>query len=270
MSSAHRAWTIGGGLLAVAIAAATACSADVHDAAPASVAASSTAAAAASSTSAGRSSSPPSSAAPATVPATATTSAPPPMPAAQASAIRAQLAALAKRLPHLALTAPATWAQYAGTTPDYVEDITSCPHVAATLGTELGQKWTYAYGKLPTGPAGCTWTPVPWVPDRPPADRLFVTIGYQSGPVADLLHQPGYCDGGHAAPTLAVPTVGSDAVLDGCEDSNGTVLGVSVADPPRTGVWTLGVYAGSHVPASRAVDALVAVVRAARQAYPAG
>jgi hypothetical protein len=191
------------------------------------------------------------------------------MTAAQAAATNAELAAVAKRLTrHLSLRPPAGWAQYAAATPEYAEDVTSCPHVSSALGAELGQRWTYAFGKLPTGPAGCTWTPVPWVPDKPPADRLFVSIGYQAGPPAELLAQAGYCAGGVAEPTLAVPGAGAGATLGGCLDDNGTQLGLSVADPAGGGVWTLGASAGSALPAPRAADALVAVVDGARKAYP--
>jgi hypothetical protein len=192
----------------------------------------------------------------------------PPLSAEQAARTRTELAALAARLPaHLRLTPPATWAQYAGTTPEYAEDVVSCPHVAATLGAELGQKWTYAFGKLPQGPAGCNWTPVPWVPDRLVADRLFVTLGYQAGEPARLLAAPGYCAGGVTAPVLAVPAVGSGAVVDGCLDDDGTQLELDVADPAGTGVWTVSTYAGQAQSTARAADSLLALISAVRRVY---
>jgi hypothetical protein len=190
------------------------------------------------------------------------------MPAAEAAATRDELAALAKRLPaSLSLTPPAAWAQYAAATPDHAEDVTSCPHVATALGAALGQKWTYAYGKLPVGPVGCAWTPVPWVPDRPPADRLFLSVGFQPGSLADLASQDNVCAQGTAGPTQAVPTVGPGAVLSGCLDENGTVLDLSFTDPAGTGVWTIGTSAGVHQPPARAAKALLALVNAARKAY---
>lgn len=198
----------------------------------------------------------------------ATTSAPPPLPADQDAATRAELAAVAKRLPpHLVLTAPAAWAQSAGSTPGHTDDVTSCPSVTAALGARLGQKWTYAEGRLPAGPVGCSWTPAPWVPDRPPADRLFVTIGFQQGPVAELLASPGHCGRGSLAPELAVPAVGPGAVLRGCLDDDGTGLGLAVPDPAGTGVWTIGTSGGVHIPTGRAATALLAIVDAARKSY---
>jgi hypothetical protein len=123
------------------------------------------------------------------------------MSAAQNANTRVELTALAARLPaHLSLTAPATWAQWAGATPTYADDIVSCPHIADRLGGALGGRWTYTSGKLPTGPEGCTWTPVPWIPDRPPAERFFVTIGYLGGPPDSLLNGPDYCAGGVTHP----------------------------------------------------------------------
>lgn len=264
VSTAHKGWAVGGAVMAAAIIAATTWSAGAH---PAPV----VEAAAAPATSV--TPPPPASASPAaaTAPAattTATTSARPPLPAAQGAATHAELAALAKRLPaHVALTAPAAWAKYAGSTPSYAEDAASCPSVAAALGARLGQRWTYTEGRLPAGPVGCSWTPAPWVPDRPPADRLFVTIGFQQGPIAELMAEPGSCGRGSAAPEVPVPAVAPGAVLSGCLDDNGTSLGIAVPDPAGTGVWTIGASGGVRVPTNRAASALLALVDASRKAY---
>jgi hypothetical protein len=189
---------------------------------------------------------------------------PPPMTDAQLAATRAELAALAPRLPHLALTAPAGWAQYAGRTPEYAEDITSCPHIADRLAADLGDRWTYSYGKLPTGPYGCYWTPVPWVPD---VSRFFVSIGYETGTVADLMRGMDYCSGGVEAPRLDVPQVGQGAVLYGCDDANGSGYDLAVPDTGRSGVFFVHSTGGPQTPRPQVADAMLAVIDGATRAY---
>ena len=170
---------------------------------------------------------------------------PPAMTDAQLAATRAELTALAPLLPHLALTAPAAWAPYAHETPDYAEDIVSCPHVADRLATDLGDRWTYTYGKLPTGPFGCYWTPVPWVPD---ISKEFVSIGYRTGTVAGLLEGMDFCSGGVEAPRLDVPQVGPGAVLYGCDDVGGPGYDLAVPDTGGGGVFFLHGMGGPQTP----------------------
>lgn len=208
--------------------------------------------------------------APVTTPATTTDQntgkvVPPAMSSAQQDTTRTELTALAARLPaHLALTAPATWAQYAGQTPTYDQDVVSCPHIADRLAADLGARWTYSYGKLPTGPFGCYWTPVPWVPD---VSRFFVSIGYQAGSVPDLLNLMDYCAGGVQAPRIEVPAVGRGAVLYGCDDANGPDYDLAVPDSGGTGVFFLHAMAGPQQSPPQVADAMVAVIDGAVRAY---
>jgi len=211
--------------------------------------------------------------APATAPATTTDQntgklIPPPMSTEQYTKTSTELTALAARLPaDLTLTAPPTWAQYAGQTPDYDQDIVSCPHIADRLAADLGARWTYSYGKLPTGPAGCTWTPVPWIPDRPPAERFFVSIGYQTGTVPGLLQGMDYCTGGVKAPRMDVPAVGRGALLYGCDDVNGPRYDLAVPDAGGGGVFFLHATGGTQRSPSEVADALLAVIDGATRSY---
>jgi hypothetical protein len=190
---------------------------------------------------------------------------PPPISSAQYAESRAELAALAPRLPaHLTLTAPATWAQYAGRTPDYDQDIVSCPHIADRLAADLGTRWTYTFGKLPTGPYGCNWTVVPWVPD---VSRFFVSIGYETGRLPDVLGSTSYCAGGVVAPKLDVPTVGRGAVLDGCEDNTGLGYDLAVPDTGGTGVFFLHASGGPEQSVAQVRAAMLAVIDGATRAY---
>ena len=190
------------------------------------------------------------------------------MTAAQNANTRVELTALAARLPaHLSLTAPATWAQWARATPTYADDIVSCPHIADRLAADLGGRWTYTYGKLPTGPDGCTWTPVPWIPDRPPAERFFVAIGYLSGPADSLLNGPDYCAGGVSAPRTAVAAVRPAATLDGCDDGYQHTFTLSFPDTAGTGVWFLSSWGGVDQPKARPAAALLALIDAATRVY---
>lgn len=190
---------------------------------------------------------------------------PPPMSTEQAAKTRAELTALAARLPgHLSLTAPATWAQYAGQTPSYADDIVSCPHIADRLAADLGARWTYTFGKLPTGPFGCYWTPVPWVPD---VSRFFVSVGYQTGDVPGLMRGVDYCAGGVEAPRLDVPAVGAGAVLYGCDDDNGPGYDLAVPDTGGTGVFFLHAVGGAQQSPAQVEDAMLAVIDGATRVY---
>ena len=190
---------------------------------------------------------------------------PPAMSSEQAEKTRTELAALATRLPaHLALTAPATWAQYAGETPTYDQDIVSCPHIADRLAADLGARWTYTYGKLPTGPGGCYWTPVPWVPD---VSRFFVSIGYETGDVPELMQGMDYCAGGVESPRVDVPAVGQEAVLYGCDDANGPGYDLAVPDAGGTGAFFLNATGGVQQSPSQVADAMLAVIDGAARAY---
>lgn len=208
--------------------------------------------------------------APATAPATTTDQntgkvVPPPMSTEQYTKTRTELTALAARLPaHLTLTAPPTWAQYAGQTPSYDQDIVSCPHIADRLATDLGARWTYSYGKLPTGPFGCFWTPVPWVPD---VSRFFVSIGYQTGTVPGLLQGMDYCAGGVQAPRVNVPAVGRGAVLYGCDDLNGPGYDLAIPDAGGSGVFFLHATGGAQQSASQVAEAMLAVIDGATRSY---
>ncbi|HEV7212791.1 MAG TPA: hypothetical protein VGN47_13870 [Blastococcus sp.] len=190
---------------------------------------------------------------------------PPAMSAEQYARTRTELTALAVRLPAaLRLTAPASWAPYAGRTPEYRDDIVSCPHIAARLGADLGARWTYTFGKLPTGPGGCFWTPVPWIPD---VSRFFVSIGYQTGDVPSLMHGMDSCAGGVEAPRLNVPAVGRGAVLYGCDDANGAGYDLAVPDTGGTGVFFLSASGGAHQSPAQVADAMRAVIDGAGHAY---
>jgi hypothetical protein len=190
---------------------------------------------------------------------------PPAMSREQDDKTRTELTALAARLPaHLTLTAPPTWAQYAGQTPAYDEDIVSCPHIADRLAADLGARWTYSYGKLPTGPFGCYWTPVPWIPD---VSRFFVSIGYETGAVPGLMQGMNLCAGGVQAPRVDVPAVGKGAVLSGCDDANGPGYDLAVPDAGGGGVFFLHATGGVQQSPSQVVDAMLAVIDGAARAY---
>jgi len=190
---------------------------------------------------------------------------PPAMSTEQYGKTRTELIALAARLPaHLTLTAPATWAQYAGQTPTYDQDIVSCPHIADRLAADLGARWTYTYGKLPTGPGGCYWTPVPWVPD---VSRFFVSIGYETGDVPELMQGMDYCAGGVESPRVDVPAVGQEAVLYGCDDANGPGYDLAVPDAGGTGAFFLNATGGVQQSPSQVADAMLAVIDGAARAY---
>ena len=190
---------------------------------------------------------------------------PPAMSTGQYDKTRTELTALAARLPgQLTLTAPASWAQYAGQTPTYDEDIVSCPHIADRLAADLGARWTYSFGKLPTGPFGCNWTPVPWVPD---VSRFFVSIGYQTGTVPGLMQGMDYCAGGVEAPRVDVPAVGRGAVLYGCDDVNGPSYDLAMPDAGGSGVFFLHAKSSAQQSPSEVADALLAVIDGAARAY---
>jgi hypothetical protein len=217
---------------------------------------------------------PPAPAAPFTASPTATTTAavvatiPPAMPEAQAALTRQELTALAARLPGpIRLTKPASWAQWAGTKPVYVHDIDGCPHIADQLATDLGGRWTYTFGTLPQGPAGCNWTPVPWIPEKPLAGRFFVTIGYETGSLPDLMNVTFYCASGAESLRIDVSAAGEGAVLYGCDDPNGPGYDLALPDPSGVGVWFFSSGGGTDLPASRAADGLLALVNAATRAY---
>jgi hypothetical protein len=202
--------------------------------------------------------------------ATPTSTAPPnplAMTDAQREKTRAELVQLSSRLPTgVALTAPAAWAKWAGATPSYARDIDGCPHIAAQLARSLGKgKWTYVFGTLPQG--GCTWVPVPWIPNQPTPQRFFVTVEFEQGAVPALLHRPTYCAGGDVAPALDVPDLASGAVLSGCDDANGPDFQLAMPDARGTGVWFLGATSGVEQTRYAPEEGLLALVGAARTAY---
>jgi hypothetical protein len=162
----------------------------------------------------------------------------------------------------VSLTPPAAWAQWSGAPPTYAQDVDGCPRVADRLGALLGARWTYAYGTLPQGPYGCSWVPVPWVPDHTPD---MVSIGYQTGDTAALLSTPDYGEGGALCPHLDVPAVAPGAVLTGCGDAGGYLLALPA--PEGSGVWFLGAQAATGGGTATAAEELTALVDAASRAY---
>jgi hypothetical protein len=202
---------------------------------------------------------------------TATTSSTPANPLVMSDAQRAateqEMQALADRLPAgVAMTAPAAWKRWAGATPSWARDVDGCPHIAARMAASLGAgRWTYVYGTMPQG--GCTWVPVPWIPNQPAAERFVVTVEFEQGAVPALLQRRTTCAGGEASPTVDVPAVASGAVLSGCDDADGPNLQLALPDAGGTGVWFLGATSGQtqtkYVPA----DALLALVNATQAVY---
>jgi hypothetical protein len=180
---------------------------------------------------------------------------------------RSELANLSTRLPTgVALTAPAAWGKWAGSTPSYARDIDGCPHLAARLAQSLGGgRWTYVFGTLPQ--SGCTWVPVPWIPNQPTEQRFFVTVEFELGPVQSLLTRPTYCAGGDVSPALDAPDIAPGAVLSGCDDANGPNFQLALPDAGGTGVWFLGSSSGVAQTRFAPEDALIAVVEAARAVY---
>lgn len=180
---------------------------------------------------------------------------------------RDELESVGSRLPTgVALTAPAAWAKWAGSTPSYARDIDGCPHIAARLAKSFGQgRWTYVFGTLPQ--SGCTWVPVPWIPNQPTEQRFFVTVEFEQGPVPSLLTRPTYCAGGDVSPALDVPDISPGAVLSGCDDANGPNFQLALPDAGGTGVWFLGASSGIDQTKYAPEEALLAVVDAARTVY---
>lgn len=184
---------------------------------------------------------------------------------AQAEPLREELTALADRLPSgVALHAPSSWAHWAGAPPSYARDVDGCPHLARRLGALLGGRWTYVYGTLPQG--GCTWVPVPWIPDQPVAQRFFLTVEFEQGPVAGLLQRTEYCAGGRVAPRVAAPQV-PGAVLSGCDDAAGPGYRLALPDTGGSGVWFLSGTAGVDEHAHAPGDGLLALLTAATAVF---
>jgi hypothetical protein len=186
---------------------------------------------------------------------------------AQRTTTSQELNDLASRLPAgVSLTAPAGWARWAGATPSWARDVDGCPHIAARMAASLGAgRWTYVYGTMPQG--GCTWVPVPWIPNQPTAERFFVTVEFEQGAVPALLQRPTYCAGGDVSPTLDVTAVASGAVLSACDDANGPNIQLALPDAGGTGVWFLGASSGEAQTKYAPEDALLALVDAAKAVY---
>jgi hypothetical protein len=189
------------------------------------------------------------------------------MTAAQRDATRRKLADLGARLPTgVSLTAPTAWKKWAGGTPSYAREIDGCPHLAARLAQILGGgRWTYVFGTLPQG--GCTWVPVPWIPNQPTAQRFFLTVEFEQGTVSTLLQRATYCAGGDVAPALDVPDAAPGAVLSGCDGANGSSLQLALPDVTGTGVWFLGSTSGVEQTRYAPEDGLLALIEASRAAY---
>jgi hypothetical protein len=189
------------------------------------------------------------------------------MTADQREKTSTELATLSSRLPTgVSLTAPAAWAKWAGATPSYARDIDGCPHIAAKMAATLGMgRWTYVFGTLPQ--SGCTWVPVPWIPNQPTEQRFFVTVEFEQGTVSSLLTRPTYCAGGDVSPVLDVPDIAPGAVLSGCDDANGPNFQLSLPDAGGTGVWYLGATSGIDQTKYAPQDALLALVGATSTVY---
>jgi hypothetical protein len=178
-----------------------------------------------------------------------------------ATGVQADLIDLADRLPTgVRLTAPSGWARWAGAHPTYARDVDGCPHVSRRLGAILGGRWTYVYGTMPQD--RCVWVPVPWNPKQPADERFTFAIGFQQGDVHQLLRITPTCRAGLA--TLAVPDVGTGALLSGCTDAAGTRVRLAVADAGGTGVWFLDAASGVHQHAHAPATVLPALVEAAQ------
>lgn len=200
-------------------------------------------------------------------PATTTPANPLVMTDAQRAQTEQEMQALADRLPAgVAMTAPAGWARWAGATPSWARDVDGCPHIAARMAASLGMgRWTYVYGTMPQG--GCTWVPVPWIPNQPAAERFVVTVEFEQGAVPALLQRPTNCAGGETSPTVDVPAVASGAVLSGCDDADGPNLQLALPDAGGTGVWFLGATSGATQTKYTPADALLALVHATEAVY---
>lgn len=199
---------------------------------------------------------------------TNSTALPAPTYTAQPDATSTDLVALAALLPTgVSLTAPAVWATWAGSPPVHDHPIDGCPHIAALLGAQLGGKWTYANGTLPQGPAGCSWVPVPYVPERPPADRFFLTIGFVTGSIPDLLNTAFYERSSSVCARLDISDVAPGAVLTGCGVGGVGGVVLILPDAGGTGVWFLSSDGGEDQRTYSTSDGLLALLDAARQAY---
>lgn len=196
---------------------------------------------------------------------------PPPLTDAQKAAQQAELTAEAARLTRpLSLRSPAGWDQYLPAGKTYpgsssAEDMATCPHLASALSQSLGVKMSYWVGTLPQGPYGCAWVPVPLSYDGPYTYAYQLNVGYVAdGTTAAQLRTGFYENGGETCPGVAVPAVGSDAVLVLCDEDTGTEFTLALRDARRPdGVWLLHASARPDAPhsAPEALDALIAAVR---------
>jgi len=166
----------------------------------------------------------------------------------------------------VALTGPAGWA---GQDPGQAQPdgIATCPHLADRLEAELGGRWTYTWGGLP-GQGGCTWTPVPWVPEADPTLRFFETVAFLPG--ADVrsanVHTM-YQAAGTQCPQVDTPAVGDGAFAARCQDPDDLTYVLVVPDAGGRGVWELSTYAGHAQRGHTAPDGLLALVRAVQAVY---
>ena len=205
--------------------------------------------------------------APATTPPPGTPVAPGPaatvLPADQAAA-DPELAQVAASIGGpVALTAPVEWARWAGASPSYAQDIDGCPQLAARFAALLGGRWTYAHGTLPQGPVGCSWVPVPYVPEEPPADRYLLSVGFVAGDPADQDLHTWFQTGGARCPFL---DVAAGAVLARCDGPDQLSWALATPAADGNGVWYLTSTAG-HDQQVSATDGLVALVEASTGVY---
>jgi hypothetical protein len=191
-----------------------------------------------------------------------------PMPAAERAAAEAELRAFvaAHLQSALSLTSPVDWV---GKDPDQpaADGIATCPHLADRLAAELGGRWTYTQGSLPTF-GGCTWTPVPWVPEADPTLRYFEMVGFVPG--ADIRSSDShvlYQAAGTQCPEIDAPAVAPGAFAARCQDPDDLEYDLVLPDAGGRGVWYLRTYAGHAQQGATAQEGLLGLIAAVRAVY---
>jgi hypothetical protein len=191
-----------------------------------------------------------------------------PMPPAERAAAETELRAFvaAHLTAPVSLTSPIEWA---GADPDRPAPggMATCPHLADRLGTQLGGRWTYTFGSLPNY-GGCSWTPVPWVPEADPTLRYFESVGFAPGvDVASADAHLRYQAAGTQCPEVDAPAVAPGAFAVRCQDPDDLTYELVVPDAAGRGLWSLRTYAGHAQTGHTAQEGLVALVAAAQAAY---
>jgi hypothetical protein len=168
-------------------------------------------------------------------------------------------------------SAPAEWDRWLpagkparGTTSE--EDMATCPQLSDRLRAQLGVKFSYWTGTLPSGSdsLGCKYATVPLQYGPDPYDYAYViTVGYADRTVAEKLWGIFYEHQGAVCPQLDVPAVAPGAVLVRCEDTT-TSYALRLPDGRRDGEWLLLADTREKAthPASYALTTLVDAVEA--------